>query len=137
MIMRALRLPVSQNDFRFLLVCNLSTREDQTASGGSRSPLLEAEKLEDLGGLHRTAGTKTDVGVTRKIRMSLRTREGKKEFLTRLSTELEHGETVISSADCTSSQKSESVYTCPRAPFYREMKGLLHTENTLSLREYS
>jgi hypothetical protein len=62
MIMRALRLPVSQNDFRFLLVCNLSTREDQTASGGSRSPLLEAEKLEDLGGLHRTAGRKTDVG---------------------------------------------------------------------------
>jgi hypothetical protein len=25
------------------------------------------------------------------------------------------------------SQKSESVYTCPRAPFYREMKGLLHS----------
>jgi hypothetical protein len=25
------------------------------------------------------------------------------------------------------SQKSESVYTCPRAPFYKEMKGLLHS----------
>jgi hypothetical protein len=25
------------------------------------------------------------------------------------------------------SQKSESVYTCPRAPFYREMKGPLHS----------
>jgi hypothetical protein len=25
------------------------------------------------------------------------------------------------------SQKSESVYMCPRAPFYREMKGLLHS----------
>jgi hypothetical protein len=34
-------------------------------------------------------------------------------------------------------QKSESVYTCPHAPFYREMKGLLHTDNTLRLREYS
>jgi hypothetical protein len=34
-------------------------------------------------------------------------------------------------------QKPESVYTCPRAPFYREMKGLLHSLNTLELREYS
>jgi hypothetical protein len=25
------------------------------------------------------------------------------------------------------SQKTESVYMCPRAPFYREMKGLLHS----------
>jgi hypothetical protein len=24
-------------------------------------------------------------------------------------------------------QKSESIYTCPRAPFYRETKGLLHS----------
>jgi hypothetical protein len=66
---------------------------------------------------------------------SSNTRE--REFLTRSSTPLECGETVIPSVDCTSSQKSESVYTCPRAPFYRETKGLLHTENTLSLREYS
>jgi hypothetical protein len=34
-------------------------------------------------------------------------------------------------------QKSESIYTCPRAPFYREMKGLLHSENALELEEYS
>jgi hypothetical protein len=31
----------------------------------------------------------------------------------------------------------ESFYTCPHAPFYREMKGLLHSENTLELKEYS
>jgi hypothetical protein len=60
-----------------------------------------------------------------------------REFSARLITQLEHRETVIPSADCTSSQKSESVYTCPRAPFYREVKGLLHTKNTLRLREYS
>jgi hypothetical protein len=65
------------------------------------------------------------------------TREREREFLARLSTQLERWETVILSADCTSSKKSESVYTCPRAPFYREMKGLLYTENTLRLREYS
>jgi hypothetical protein len=74
-------------------------------------------------------------GVTQKIWMIPLTRE--RGFLARSSTELELGETVIASADCTSSQKSESVYTCPRAPFYREMKGLLHTKNALRLREYS
>jgi hypothetical protein len=74
-------------------------------------------------------------GVTRKIWMIPLTRE--REFLARSSTKLEHGVTVIPSADCTSSQKSESVYTCPCAPFYREMKGLLHTKNTLWPREYS
>jgi hypothetical protein len=31
---------------------------------------------------------------------------------------------VIPPANSTSSKKSESVYTCPRAPFYRETKGL-------------
>jgi hypothetical protein len=60
-----------------------------------------------------------------------------REFLARSTTQLECGETVIPSADCTSSKKSESDFTCPRAPFYREVKGLLHTENTLNLREYS
>jgi hypothetical protein len=64
------------------------------------------------------------------------TREREREFLARSNTKSEHGVIVIPSADCTSSQKSESVYTCPRAPFYREMKGLLHTENTLRLKEY-
>jgi hypothetical protein len=72
-------------------------------------------------------------GVTRKIRMIPLTRE--REFLTRSNTKWERRETVIPSADCTSSKKSESVYTCPRAPFYREMKGLLHTKNTLNLRD--
>jgi hypothetical protein len=39
--------------------------------------------------------------------------------------------------DCSSLKSCESLYTCPRAPFYREMKGLLHSENTLELKEYS
>jgi hypothetical protein len=29
------------------------------------------------------------------------------------------------------------LYTCPRAPFYREKKGLLHSESTLESKEYS
>jgi hypothetical protein len=32
--------------------------------------------------------------------------------------------------DCSSLKSYECFYTCPRAPFYREMKGLLHSENT-------
>jgi hypothetical protein len=32
--------------------------------------------------------------------------------------------------DCSSLKSCESFYTCPRAPFYRETKGLLHSENT-------
>jgi hypothetical protein len=36
-----------------------------------------------------------------------------REFLARSGTQLGCGETVIPSADCTSSKKSESVYTCP------------------------
>jgi hypothetical protein len=35
------------------------------------------------------------------------------------------------------SQNSKFVYTYPRAPFYRETKGLLHSKNTLELEEYS
>jgi hypothetical protein len=31
----------------------------------------------------------------------------------------------------------ESIYMCPCAPFYRKMKGLLHSEITLESREYS
>jgi hypothetical protein len=75
------------------------------------------------------------LGVTRKVRMTSLTQE--REFLTRSSTRWERKETVIPSANCTSSKKFESVYTCPCASFYREMKGLLHTQNTLKLREYS
>jgi hypothetical protein len=59
------------------------------------------------------------------------------EFLARSSSKWERKKTVIPSASSTSSKKSDSVYTCPCAPFYRETKGLLHTDNTLSLREYS
>jgi hypothetical protein len=39
--------------------------------------------------------------------------------------------------DCPSLKSCESSYTCPRARFYRETKGLLHSENTLELEEYS
>jgi hypothetical protein len=38
---------------------------------------------------------------------------------------------------CTRLKSCESLYTCPRAPFYRETKGLLHSEITLKSREYS
>jgi hypothetical protein len=38
---------------------------------------------------------------------------------------------------CTRLKSCESLYTCPRAPFYRETKGLLHSEITLRSREYS
>jgi hypothetical protein len=39
--------------------------------------------------------------------------------------------------DCSRLKSCESLYTCPRAPFYRETKGLLHFENTLESKEYS
>jgi hypothetical protein len=39
--------------------------------------------------------------------------------------------------DCSHLKSCESFYTCPHAPFYRETKGLLHSENTLELKEYS
>jgi hypothetical protein len=38
---------------------------------------------------------------------------------------------------CTRLKSCELLYTCPCAPFYRETKGLLHSENTLKSREYS
>jgi hypothetical protein len=41
------------------------------------------------------------------------------------------------SKGCSCLKSSESLYTCPRAPFYRETKGLLHSENTLESKEYS
>jgi hypothetical protein len=64
------------------------------------------------------------LGVTQKIRMIPLTRE-------RVLSTFTHK--VRALRDCDSPnrlhkfQKSESVYTCPRAPFYREMKGLLHS----------
>jgi hypothetical protein len=39
--------------------------------------------------------------------------------------------------DCSSFKSCESFYTCPHVPFYRETKGLLHSDNTLELKEYS
>jgi hypothetical protein len=33
-------------------------------------------------------------------------------------------------------QSCEPLYTCPRTPFYRDTKGLLHSEITLESREY-
>jgi hypothetical protein len=35
--------------------------------------------------------------------------------------------------DCSSLKSCESFYTCPRAPFYRETKGLLHSKSTLRI----
>jgi hypothetical protein len=39
--------------------------------------------------------------------------------------------------DCSSLKSCESFYTCPRAPFYRETKGLLHPKIPLAPKEYS
>jgi hypothetical protein len=33
--------------------------------------------------------------------------------------------------DCSCLKSCDPFYMCPRAPFYREMKGLLHSESTL------
>jgi hypothetical protein len=38
---------------------------------------------------------------------------------------------------CARLKSCESLYMCPRAPFYRETKGLLHFEITLESKEYS
>jgi hypothetical protein len=38
---------------------------------------------------------------------------------------------------CTHLKRCESLYTCPRAPFCRGTKELLHSEITLESREYS
>jgi hypothetical protein len=38
--------------------------------------------------------------------------------------------------NCSRLKSCESLYTCPRAPFYREAKGLLYFENTLESKEY-
>jgi hypothetical protein len=54
-------------------------------------------------------------GVTRKIWMIPLTRE--REFLTRSNTKLEHGETVIPPADCTSSKNLNSFTRALAPPF--------------------
>jgi hypothetical protein len=38
---------------------------------------------------------------------------------------------------CTRLKSCESLYTCPRAPFYTEIIGLLQYEITLESRKYS
>jgi hypothetical protein len=38
--------------------------------------------------------------------------------------------------NCSNLKSCESFYTCPCAPFYRETKGLLHSESTLESKEY-
>jgi hypothetical protein len=38
---------------------------------------------------------------------------------------------------CTRLKSCGSLYMCPRAPYYRETKGLLHSEITLESKEYS
>jgi hypothetical protein len=39
--------------------------------------------------------------------------------------------------DCSNLKSCDPAYTCPRAPFYKETKGLLHSESTLKPKEYS
>jgi hypothetical protein len=39
--------------------------------------------------------------------------------------------------DCSCLKSCESLYTCPHTPFYRETKGLLHSESTLESKGYS
>jgi hypothetical protein len=39
--------------------------------------------------------------------------------------------------DCILLKSCEPLYTCPRSPFYREAKGLLHSEIALGSKEYS
>jgi hypothetical protein len=39
--------------------------------------------------------------------------------------------------DCSCLKSCEFFYTCPHAPFYRETKGLSHSESTLESKEYS
>jgi hypothetical protein len=48
------------------------------------------------------------------------------------SQELRNGDKESPKA-CTRLKSCESLYTCPGAPFYRETKGLLHSENTLEI----
>jgi hypothetical protein len=52
-----------------------------------------------------------------------------------VSHEERRGQTI--SESLYSLKSCESLYTCPCAPFYRETKGLLHSETTLESREYS
>jgi hypothetical protein len=74
-------------------------------------------------------------GVTRKIRMIPLTRE-RERVLNTFKHRVRALRDYSSPGRLHKFQKSESIYTCPHAPFYRETKGLLHPENTLELNEY-
>jgi hypothetical protein len=41
-----------------------------------------------------------------------------------------------SPSNCSCLMSCESPYACPHAPFYRETKELLYSDNTLELKEY-
>jgi hypothetical protein len=60
-----------------------------------------------------------------------------KEWLTRSCEVMKQKETEILPQVTQIPKNCESIYTCPRTPFYRETKGLLHSKNTLELKEYS
>jgi hypothetical protein len=52
-------------------------------------------------------------------------------------TRVAKGEETESPKACARLKSCESLYMCSRAPFYRETKGLLHSEITLESKEYS
>jgi hypothetical protein len=60
-----------------------------------------------------------------------------KEQLTRSGAVMKRKETEILPQVAQIPKECESPYTCPRTAFYRETNGLLHSENTLELEEYS
>jgi hypothetical protein len=75
------------------------------------------------------------LGGTRKIRIRPpNTREGNARTFRKTN---DVGGDKESPKDCSRLKSCECFYMCPRAPFYREMKGLLHSENTLEPKEYS
>jgi hypothetical protein len=79
------------------------------------------------------------LGSTRRLEWDPRTREYKNTKCTNVQVwNTIHEKGDKESPQVRSRLKScESFYMCPRAPFYRETKGLLHSENTLESMEYS
>jgi hypothetical protein len=76
-----------------------------------------------------------NVGGTRKIRIRPPNIKGGNARMFRNTNDV--GRDRESPKDCSRLKSCECFYTCPRAPFYRETKGLLHSENTLEPKEYS
>jgi hypothetical protein len=78
-----------------------------------------------------------NVGGIRKSGWNPRTRERRESGHVQIKyTDAAKGDKA-SPKDCSSLKSYESFYTCPRAPFNRETRGLLHSENTLELKECS